>query len=419
MHVSVIIPAYQVAPHVGRCLASVLAQDFRDMEILVVNDGSTDGTAERCDAIAAREARVRVIHQPNRGLVAARQAGAAAATGDYVACIDGDDHVAPGYVGGLLRAARTTGAPVVVGGYVREYRGNLARQRPVPPPGTYRGAALQGLKDTCIAAPPFFSHALTTYLWGKLFERSLYVPHQQAVPTGLSLCEDAACLFPLVAACEAVAVTDACDYTYVQHQGSMLKTTQGDGDRELARLRAAVRYLAGHPALRADASYRSQLQAFALGHYLMRSGATTTAPGGATALFGHPVPDGSRVLVVGAGTFGQRVHSRLRACPAVRLAGWLDDDAAAYRLDGLPVDPVEALPRMDFDLAVIATLNPHGAHALAARCEWLGAPPESLLTLDDLGLAGILDSTEFRRLQAEFPLDALPAWVPCATAVGA
>jgi len=89
--ISVIIPVYNVAAYLPACLDSVLAQSYRDFELLLVDDGSTDGSADVCDDYACRDARVSVIHQINRGPSAARNAALEVAQGDYVAFIDSDD----------------------------------------------------------------------------------------------------------------------------------------------------------------------------------------------------------------------------------------------------------------------------------------------------------------------------------------
>lgn len=93
--ISVIIPVYNVKPYLARCLDSVRAQTFSDLEIILVDDGSTDGSADVCDQYAALDTRVRALHQENQGASAARNAGIDAATGACIAFIDSDDEILP------------------------------------------------------------------------------------------------------------------------------------------------------------------------------------------------------------------------------------------------------------------------------------------------------------------------------------
>ena len=110
--VSVIIPAYNVEEWLARCLDSVLVQTYTDLEIIVINDGSSDGTAKILDEYAARDARIVAVHQANAGLVATRENGIALATGDYVGFIDGDDTVTPDMYERLVRNAVTYQADI-------------------------------------------------------------------------------------------------------------------------------------------------------------------------------------------------------------------------------------------------------------------------------------------------------------------
>ncbi len=90
---SVIVPVYKVEQYLHRCVDSILAQTYRDFEVLLVDDGSPDGCPEICDAYARMDSRVKVIHKPNGGLISARNAGILAAKGDYICYVDGDDWV--------------------------------------------------------------------------------------------------------------------------------------------------------------------------------------------------------------------------------------------------------------------------------------------------------------------------------------
>lgn len=112
--VSVIIPVYKVAAYLDECVASVTAQTYRNLEILLVDDGSPDDCPVMCDAWADRDPRVRVIHKPNGGLSDARNAGIAQATGDYIYFADSDDTVAPNLVEDCLKAMREYDADLVM-----------------------------------------------------------------------------------------------------------------------------------------------------------------------------------------------------------------------------------------------------------------------------------------------------------------
>ncbi|MCR5092602.1 MAG: glycosyltransferase, partial [Lachnospiraceae bacterium] len=86
--ISVIVTVYNIDPYLPRCVESILAQDYRDYELILVDDGSTDRSGQICDEFAQRDSRIRVLHKKNGGVTSARKAGAEIACGEYVTVID-------------------------------------------------------------------------------------------------------------------------------------------------------------------------------------------------------------------------------------------------------------------------------------------------------------------------------------------
>lgn len=102
--VSIIIPVYNVEKYLPECIESIIAQDFSDFECLLVDDGSTDGSGALCDSYAARDSRIKVFHQQNQGVSAARNRGIAEAMGEWISFVDSDDWLDCSYLSDLLSA---------------------------------------------------------------------------------------------------------------------------------------------------------------------------------------------------------------------------------------------------------------------------------------------------------------------------
>ena len=115
--ISVIVPVYRVEKYLNDCIDSILAQTFTDFELILVDDGSPDGCPALCDAAAAKDSRIRVIHQKNRGLSGARNAGLDAAEGEWIAFVDSDDMLLPQALEKAHSTAEKTGADVVLYGF--------------------------------------------------------------------------------------------------------------------------------------------------------------------------------------------------------------------------------------------------------------------------------------------------------------
>lgn len=116
--VSVIVPVFNVEDYMDECVDSILKQSHANLDVVLVNDGSTDSSPQRCNRWAELDRRVRVVHKPNGGLSSARNAGLDEVRGSYVLFVDSDDLVERTLVETLLRVARGTGAQIVRGGFV-------------------------------------------------------------------------------------------------------------------------------------------------------------------------------------------------------------------------------------------------------------------------------------------------------------
>ncbi len=114
--VSVIIPVYQVEKYLDKCIASVVGQTYPKLQIILIDDGSTDQSPAICDEWKERDSRITVIHQPNGGLSRARNAGLKVATGEFIGFVDSDDWIEPNMYETLLSALQETDADISVGG---------------------------------------------------------------------------------------------------------------------------------------------------------------------------------------------------------------------------------------------------------------------------------------------------------------
>ena len=119
--ISVIVPVYKVEKYLRQCLDSLAAQMLEDMEIIIVDDGSPDGCPAICDEYAAKDARMKVVHKENGGLLSARKAGFAASKGDYIGFVDGDDWVEPDTFMNMYKAVCEHSPDMVLSDFLCDY----------------------------------------------------------------------------------------------------------------------------------------------------------------------------------------------------------------------------------------------------------------------------------------------------------
>lgn len=161
--VSVIVPVYNVEKYLERCLQSVIKQTLRDIEIICVNDGSTDRSAEILQKFADSDRRIAVITQENQGLSVARNVGISAATGEFIGFVDSDDWVDLNFFESLYRAAITHNAEIACGSIIRDYESGKKRNKVV---FSKEELVVQPKEKYLITGVP--RHC---YVWNKIYNR--------------------------------------------------------------------------------------------------------------------------------------------------------------------------------------------------------------------------------------------------------
>lgn len=176
--VSVIVPVYNAATTLRKCVDSLLAQTMKDFEVLLVDDGSTDGSGALCDEYAGKDDRVRVFHKDNGGVSSARQFGIDHALGEYTIHADPDDWVELDMLEELYKKAKETDADMVICDY---WENGLTFQKRV----TQQPSSL----DASRVLQELFTH-LHGSTWNKLIRRSCYQRYNVHFPEGINYCED-------------------------------------------------------------------------------------------------------------------------------------------------------------------------------------------------------------------------------------
>lgn len=177
--VTVIVPVYKVEPYLRTCIDSIMAQTYSNLEIILVDDGSPDGCPVICDAYAAKDSRVRVIHKENSGVSDTRNRGIQAATGTWITFIDSDDQIAPGMIEALVNASPDEESTAAVGFARFSDEETLCS---IEPAETVR----------CCDIRTFTRHRSGLFAWGILYSRALIEKLHLRFDTSLGNLEDVA-----------------------------------------------------------------------------------------------------------------------------------------------------------------------------------------------------------------------------------
>lgn len=216
--VSVIIPVYKVEKYLPMCVDSVLNQSYRNLEVILVDDGSPDNCPAICDEYAKKDKRIRVIHQKNAGLSMARNAGLDICTGDYITFVDSDDLLHAAFVARLVAACEENQADAAVGVFERaKQEENLLKcsaPRENPPV-----RILSGRDANWLMYQQWSEWVRMVTAWGKLFRRELL--ETERFPD-VKLHEDEALIYKLLYRSRQVAMVDGALYLYTANQGGLM-----------------------------------------------------------------------------------------------------------------------------------------------------------------------------------------------------
>lgn len=235
--ITVIVPCYKVEQYLSKCIDSILAQTYQNLEIWLVEDGSPDRCGEICDRYAQKDSRIKVIHKMNGGLSDARNVAIDQATGEWISFVDSDDYIAPDYIATLYRLAVKNDCRCSVVQPVAFLDGEQ------PNPNDYDSFEVMSSMDAIAAM--FYQTKLDTSAWNKLYHRSLFETGIR-YPKGY-LFEDNPTTYRLFALCDKIAVSQKKMYYYRLREGSI--EGQDFTPNKLDQGLAIIRMMEFHPEI--------------------------------------------------------------------------------------------------------------------------------------------------------------------------
>ena len=183
--VSIIIPVYNAEKYLPKCIESVLSQTYKTFELILINDGSSDNSAEICATYAEKDSRIKPIHQKNAGVSAARNRGISEANGEYICFIDADDWIEKDYLDHFISNIELSYSDFIISGYTYDYEKSGKVIKYDPPK---KNAQLY--EDIKILIPSLIDNKMLKSVWSKLFKLSIIKKYKIHFDTTISYSED-------------------------------------------------------------------------------------------------------------------------------------------------------------------------------------------------------------------------------------
>ena len=214
--VSILVPVYNAEKTLDRCVNSILNQEYRDFELLLLDDGSTDGSGQICDAYAGRDPRVRVLHKANSGVSDTRNKGIAQARGKYLQFADSDDWFTPEATKFLVQAITEHGCDMVIADFYRVVGERVSQKGSIEEEGVLEQA---DFAVKMMQRPADFYYGV---LWNKLYKRSIIQKYRLRMDSSVSWCEDFMFNLDYVRHAKKIYALRIPVYYYVKTKGSLV-----------------------------------------------------------------------------------------------------------------------------------------------------------------------------------------------------
>lgn len=380
--VSIIVPVYNIQGYVRKCIESILTQSYRRLQIVLVDDGSTDGSGEICDEYAAHDQRVLVLHSENRGQVHARKTGMNLSTGDYILNVDGDDWIEQDRVIQLVRRLQDEQPDMLyMGGYVQDFLGRNATISDDFIEQDFCGEKVADVFPLLQSPDCAFKRTFRGLLWQWCMRRELCLTALNVDET-ISMGEDLLGVWLCILKARSVRVFQSPTYHYVQRPKS-LTWVYDPREKERMRLLEATLLGAveaspyGKSAVVKAAAVKACFMALALSDFTMMM------RGSSDYLFPFPqVGRGSRVIVYGAGKVGFHICNAITLCGGYDIVMLCDRDTRKPAVCGYMVMPPSELRAADYDFIVIAVAYEKMAREIKRSLVAEGLPEGKIALMD-------------------------------------
>lgn len=202
--VTIVVPVYKVEKYIDRCIKSILNQTYKNLEIILVDDGSPDNCGKICENYAQKDKRIKVVHKENGGLSDARNAGISISNGKYISFIDSDDYIDPEYIELLYKTIKKDKSDMAISSHKVIYENGTVLEKATKEESI--------LKPKEVLKRILYDDGIDLSAWAKLYKIELF--KEIRYPKG-RLFEDAATTYKLVDKCEKISIISRSTYNYI------------------------------------------------------------------------------------------------------------------------------------------------------------------------------------------------------------
>lgn len=375
---SIIVPVYNTEKYLKQCIDSIISQSYTDMEIILVDDGSTDGAGNICDEYQRIDNRIKVIHQENKGLISARYTGVQNAEGKYIGFVDSDDWIAADMYERLMTVAEAEQCAIVSMGYTAVIGERLQEEDDATLFGIYeKGKNLDTLLSNMMYDVRKQKRGIHPSLCCKVIDKELLWESIVKVDKNISLGEDAAVFYPCCLNAERICILRQYKYYYRIHDSSMCRSFNLDMFGKIKRFDQYMKECFRETGNKYNLAEQLKMYVWSFINDALKGIFGFYAIIYLAAIFPRNVVEkGSNIILYGAGAVGQSYYRQILESNYCNIIAWADKDGKNGVED--IINPTQIIDK-EFSKLVIAVKSKLVAEEIQGELIDLGIPKEKIV----------------------------------------
>lgn len=368
--ISVIVPVYNVEKYIKRAIDSLVTQTYKNLEIILVDDGSTDDSGLICDKYAAIDNRIRVIHKKNGGLVSARKAGISIASGEYTVNLDSDDWIELDAYEHIVQIIKEKKPDVIAFGMKKEYEDYIEKQPIQIKQGQYTKKEFWTIFCNLVVESPFFTQPILMSQCDKVVKTKLLRKHELNCREELNKNEDDAVIFPMLLDMSSIYIDTRCWYHYCVRKSSILWKREEDDFRRYQIL--AFSLIDAYKKYGKNSNCSTEFLLYKLIHHLMLDVPEYFFLNNQCTIYSKNF-NNSKVIVYGKGVFANRIINIIEKYQYCHI---IDN------VDSKDIDRLKEVNEKSYDYIIIAIFNARIVTSALNLLKGLQINPNKILIIE-------------------------------------
>ncbi|MCM1216985.1 MAG: glycosyltransferase [Lachnospiraceae bacterium] len=355
--ISIIVPVYNTQQYISDCLESILRQTYKNIEVIVVDDGSTDGSLEICISYSKKDSRIMVIPKVHAGLVEARKSGINKARGEYCMFVDGDDWIVENLIESILPLMEEGNVDIVNYNLSTVNGDTIEKWCYTIPDGIYGQGQLKNIYTKMMFDFDNGKPGIIQSLCTKLIKRNILRESISNVDGNVTLGEDAAVVYRAMITAKKIAITNESFYFYRIHAGSMTTSKNKNIFSDISYFQQyMLKVFEGYSE---EYGLNEQLRMYMM-HFIekgIRDFLSISFVNPYSVPFNLLRVLNGKVVLYGAGKIGRAYYRQLRQIKDIEIVAWLDREPGKKYGYGYKIEKPDYLKTIDFNQILIAIAN--------------------------------------------------------------